>query len=128
MSRPIVCAAVLIVLALAGPEVRADSLVLFKDGRYFEASSHEIHGEWMRLNVAARAYLIFPLDQVESIDRAGRRVYPAVAEPARPTVTSSSSGSPRPARAAALRASRSAPVPRRADLGIRGARAAAPSP
>lgn len=73
-AKPVRVAALLTTVLLS-PLAFAGEVVEFTDGRYLEVESHQVIDDAMRLNVSGSSYLVFPLSQVDRIERGGREVF-----------------------------------------------------
>lgn len=89
----------MIALAVAMHSASAAEVVRFTDGRYLEVTSHEIHGEGIRLTLDRGGVIVLPLGQVEKIERGGLVVFRT--DPDRPAPSDRREEEPEPAVAVA---------------------------
>jgi hypothetical protein len=91
-SRPAVPIILLACLAL-GPAILADDVVHFQNGTFMKVQSYTLEGDTIKVTLGPGASMSFPKNLVESIERAGRTVYPqAGSAPANVVVSGSAGG------------------------------------
>lgn len=86
MRRPALCLLAVVVVALAFTPGHADSVVLFKDGRYLKVTSYEMAEGWVRLDVVRGSVMLLPLERVQRIESEDRIVYESETKVVRVTV------------------------------------------
>ena len=86
--------ALLFVLAClgVGPAVLADDIVHFQNGTYMKVEGYTVEGDTIKVTLGPGASMSFPRNLVESIERAGRTVYPQVGSGPANVVVSGSAG------------------------------------
>ena len=76
-----------------GPAVLADDVVHFQNGTFMKVQGYTLEGDTIKVTLGPGATMSFPRNLVESIERAGRTVYPqASSGPANVVVSGSAGG------------------------------------
>ncbi len=73
--RPAALTILLACLAL-GPAILADDVVHFQNGTFMKVQGYTLEGETIKVTLSPGATMSFPRNLVESIERAGRTIYP----------------------------------------------------
>jgi cell division septation protein DedD len=60
----------------AGPAVLAEDIVNFTNGTFLKVQSYTVEGDMIRVVLGPDASMSFPKTLVESVERAGRTIYP----------------------------------------------------
>jgi hypothetical protein len=83
----------LLACLILGPAVLADDIVHFQNGTFMKVQGYTLEGDTIKVTLSPGASMSFPKSLVESIERAGRTVYPqASSSPANVVVSGGAGG------------------------------------
>ncbi|HEX5042630.1 MAG TPA: hypothetical protein VFV75_06975 [Candidatus Polarisedimenticolaceae bacterium] len=116
-SRPAALLILLACLAL-GPASLADDVVHFQNGTFMKVQGYTVEGDTIKVNLGPGASMSFPRNLVESIERAGRTVYPQTSSGPANVVVSGSAGGQVTSSQYLQRGTEQIPANARAALGL----------
>jgi hypothetical protein len=125
--RPAALFLLLACLAL-GPAILADDVVHFQNGTFMKVQGYTVEGDTIKVTLGPGASMSFPRNLVESIERAGRTVYPQASSAPANVVVSGSAGGQVTSSQYLQRGTEQIPANARAALGLTSPSADATAP